>query len=99
MFGFELKDFLTFDKLLSSRLIRVLYLFGIIAGGLAAIGGLFSAFGKLRYNVTSGAGGVVVVLVLTIVGLMAWRLVCEAMILAFAIYDRLGEINENTRKS
>jgi len=99
MLSFDLKDFLTFDKLLSSRLIRVLYLLGLIAGGLVAIGSLFSAFSKMRYDLSGGAGGVVVVLVLAIVGLLAWRLVCEAMILAFAMYDRLGEINENTRKS
>lgn len=99
MLPFELKDLLTFEKLLSSRLVRLLYMIGLLGGGILSIGALLSALSKLRYDVAGGAGGVAVVLVLTAAGLLAWRLVCEAMILAFAIYDRLGEINANTKRS
>ena len=91
------RDFLSFEKMLATRIIRVVYLIGLVA---AAIIGLIALVGSLialfSGNIGNGLAGIVVTVVGVVVWLLVWRLSCEVWIVMFGIYDRLGEIKANT---
>ena len=91
------RGFLSFEKMLATRIIRVVYLIGLVA---AAIIGLIAFVGSLialfSGNIGNGLAGIVVTVVGVVVWLLVWRLSCEVWIVMFGIYDRLGEIKANT---
>ncbi len=91
------RDFLSFEKLLATRIIKVVYLIGLAAG---IIIGLIALVGSLITMFSGSFGGGLAGIVATIVGvviwLLVWRLSCEVWIVMFDIYDRLGEIKANT---
>jgi hypothetical protein len=91
------RDFLSFEKMLATRIIRVVYLIGLVA---AAIIGLIALVGSLialfSGNIGNGLAGIVVTVVGVVIWLLVWRLSCEVWIVMFGIYDRLGEIKANT---
>jgi len=91
------RDFLSFEKMLATRIIRVVYLIGLVAaviiGLIAFVGSLIALFSG---NIANGLAGIVVTVVGVVVWLLVWRLSCEVWIVMFGIYDRLGEIKANT---
>jgi uncharacterized oligopeptide transporter (OPT) family protein len=84
------KDFFGFDKFLTPVLVKIIYWIGIVAIVFSAIVTLYSAFSPQ----TGGAMGILMALLVLVGGLIAWRVICESMILAFRIYDRLTEIRD-----
>lgn len=96
---FNLSSLLSFDKLLSSTLIRIVYFLGLAGGVIAGLAELFAGLTMMRYSFTSGAGLILLALLGTVLGLLLWRVICESLIVLFAIHDRLGEIRDNTRRS
>ncbi|WP_114394776.1 DUF4282 domain-containing protein [Oleisolibacter albus] len=88
MFGFTFKDLFRFDKMIAAALIKLIYWIGLVLGTLGAIGSFFAAF--TGYG--GGLGQALAVLVGWAVGVLFWRLVCEAWIVLFGIYERLGEV-------
>ncbi|QJE73964.1 DUF4282 domain-containing protein [Aerophototrophica crusticola] len=95
MFGFTLKDFLGFERMVASSLVKLVYWIGIILGGLAAISQVFAAFGVMRYSFGGGISYLLAAIVGTVIGVLFWRVLCEGMIIMFGIYDRLGEIKRD----
>ncbi len=78
----EPEDLLSFDKMIALPAIKILYWLGLIC---VAIFGLAFAFQGGFYSVLVGLSSI-------IVGAVVWRITCEAAILLFGIYDRLGDI-------
>ena len=91
MFG--AKDLLSFDRLLTPSIIKLVYFIGLIA---IALSGLGAAFGNL-----SGYGGGFFGFLLSIIGalfgLVLWRVIIESTIVFFGIFERLGEIRDNAK--
>lgn len=89
------EDLLSFDKMIALPAIKILYWLGLLC---VAIYGLASVFQGGFHNILIGFS-------LIIVGAVLWRITCEAAILLFGIYDRLGDIrnaivkeNKNIKK-
>ena len=74
-------DFFSFRTMVSSWIVRIIYVLGVVALILAGIQQLFS-------NPIAGLG-------LIILGNLFWRIVCEALILLFAIHHELIKIARN----
>jgi len=85
----QFSDLASFDKLISPTLIKILYWIGIVFIVLAGLGSLVAAF-----SFGGGFWRALVSIVGTIAGLLFWRVACEAYIVVFGIYDRLGEIRD-----
>lgn len=90
-----IKRFVTFDKLIATGLIKVLYWIGIIFIILGTLFGMFSGFGD---GFISGVGRLVISPIFGIIGLIFWRFLCEIYIVIFGIYDRLGDIKDGLAK-
>jgi len=83
--------FTTFDKLIATGLIKVLYWIGIV---LIAIGTLFGMFAGFSNGVMSGLGSIIVAPIGGVIGVIFWRFLCEIYIVVFGMYDRLGNIEK-----
>jgi hypothetical protein len=92
MSRFEIRDLASFDKMIAVPLVRVLYYLGLAAWALAIVVQLVAALAAMRHSAAAGFGAVLLVVVGGAVALLAWRLLCESMIVLFSIFDRLGEI-------
>lgn len=89
------KRFVTFDKLIATTLIKILYWIGIVFIVLGTLFGMFSGFGD---GFASGIGRLVLAPIGGIIGLIVWRFLCEIYIVIFGIYDRLGDIRDGLAK-
>lgn len=87
----KFSDLFSFEKLISISLIKIVYWIGLI-GGLIAGAVLFISALIFQGRVLTALS----VLIGTVLGLLFWRVVCEAYIVIFGIYDRLGEIRDRT---
>ena len=91
------KDFLSLEKMLAARIIKVIYVIGLVAGAIVGLIGLVgSLISMFSGSFGSGLGGIVITIVGVVIWFLVWRLSCEVWIVMFGIYDRLGEIKENT---
>ncbi|WP_337040307.1 DUF4282 domain-containing protein [Emticicia sp. 17c] len=87
-------DFLTFDKMITPVIIKIIYYFLVIA----------SIFGGIVFIVQGisapwGGGMMVFSGLLTLIFGPIWsRVFCELMIVSFRIYARLSSIDENIKK-
>jgi len=95
-----MSGYFSFQKLITPRFVKVIYVVGLMAitaGGIGlAIGaglGLRSATLATRMGVYYIALGVGVV----IVGNLVWRVLCEIWIVLFNIHNMLGSIESETR--
>ena len=79
-------DYLTFRRMVTPVMIQIIFWIGVAAILIGGIGGV-AAFD----------GGAFLGLLGIIVGLLFWRIWCELMLIMFKIYERLGEIETNTR--
>jgi hypothetical protein len=92
--------YFSFQKLITPRFVKFIYVVGSIALTAGGIGlatwaglGLRSATQPTRmgvYYIALGAG-------LTIVGNLVWRVLCEIWIVLFNIHNLLGSIERETR--
>lgn len=83
--------FTTFDKLLATGLIKVLYWVGIVFIAIGVLFGAFSAFGQ---GFLAGLGTIIAAPIVGAVALIFWRFLCEIYIAIFGMYNRLGDISE-----
>lgn len=91
------RDFLSLEKMLAARIIKVIYLIGLAAGAIAGLIGLVgSLISMFSSSFGSGLGGIVITIVAVVIWFLVSRLSCEVWIVMFGIYDRLGEIKANT---
>lgn len=87
--------FTTFDKLIATGLIKVLYWVGVAAIAILVLRGAFSGFGN---GFVSGVGTIIVAPIGGLIALLFWRFLCELYIVIFGMYNRLGEISEKLNK-
>lgn len=85
------KYLFTFERLIATKIIIVIYylgLVGVVGAALGTAGDQGSFLGKVAMFFLALA-----------IGLFFWRILCELMILSFKIYDRLGEIRDAIQNS
>jgi len=87
--------FTSFDKLIATSLIKLLYWIGIV---LIVIGVLVGALGGFANGFGSGLVSLIVAPIGGILGIIFWRFLCEVYIVIFGMYDRLGEIQQSLAK-
>lgn len=83
----KLSSLLGFEHLIAPSLIRLIYRLGLLV---ILIAGVLSCVD----NGGAGIGRVLLALGGTVLSLLLWRLVSELWILAFNIFQRLGEIRD-----
>ena len=86
-----LSNLLSFDKMISEQIIKIVYYVGLLAIAFGFIASVWGAF-------QSGLGGFIPALLMAIVGaalaILLWRVFCECIIILFRMYARLGDINK-----
>ena len=81
-------SFLTFDKLIGTKLIKVLYYVGMVFILISGLTTLLAAF-------KAGFMAVLIAPVVTLVGLVFWRFLCEIYLLFFRMSDDLRDIKNH----
>lgn len=84
--------FLSFDKMMGTSIIKVLYYIGMVFIAFGVIGAMFTALGSMGSSFIGGLIGLIMALVMGIVGLLFWRFMCEIYILFFKISDDVSAI-------
>jgi len=89
--GFDIKKFLSFETMITPMIIKVIYVAGsviiVLIALIAMFGGIAGgSFGAFFGGIFGGA-----------VGLVAYRVYLEILILLFNIYRELKEVNKNTK--
>jgi hypothetical protein len=93
-----LQRFLSFDRLIGPRLVKIVYYFGAAMIVLALGGALLSAiFALAGGNFSTGLMQLIAAPAVGAVGLVYWRFLCELFMLAFLAYERLGEVRDLMR--
>lgn len=97
----KLKSFMNFDRMITPVIIKILfYIFlaaALIAGLITFFGGIVAAFSEENFMLAVGGlfGGPLVALL----GVLAARIYCELLILAFQIHENLVEIKNSLKNS
>ena len=88
------EDFLTFQKMVTPSIIRVILWIGIV---LSVVGGIISIIGGAvaRYG---GGTRVLNGIILLFLGPLGVRIYCELIVVIFQINDSLTEIKKNITK-
>lgn len=88
-----LNQFLSFDKLIGTKLITILYYLGLIGIGLGLIAGVLSGLGTMvSINFLGGIGMIIGSIIGAALGLLFWRFMCELYMLLFRMADDLRDI-------
>ncbi|HYE46491.1 MAG TPA: DUF4282 domain-containing protein [Caulobacter sp.] len=90
--------FLDFETLIGSGLIKFVYYAGLIGIALFVLFGMFGSlaggFGDGYGNGGMGILGFILFPLFGVLMVILWRFYCELAILAFQIYNRMGEIRD-----
>ena len=85
-------DFLSFDTFITPKIIRVVFVLGLL---LIALGTLISVvIGIWQLAILSG---VILPLVVACVATLLWRIYCELLLVFFDMRDKLAEIAARQR--
>ena len=90
-----LQHFLTFDKLIGTKLIKVLYYLGLLGIVLSGIAGLFGGIMTLGSSFIGGLAAIGMAILVTIIGVAFWRFLCEIYMLFFRMSDDLRDIKNH----
>jgi len=96
----NLKSFLSFDKMITPVIIKILFYVLLAAAAIGGVvtffGGIVSAFTQENFGLALGGliGGPLVFLL----GVLVARIYCELLILAFQIQENLVEIKNLLKK-
>ena len=90
-----LQHFLTFDKLIGTKLIKVLYYLGLLGIVLSGIAGLFGGIMTLGSSFIGGLTAIGMAILVTIIGIAFWRFLCEIYMLFFRMSDDLRDIKNH----
>jgi len=90
-----LQHFFSFDKLIGTKLIKILYFLGLIGITLSGIAGIFKGISMMRFSFTGGLGAIVGALIVTVLGFVFWRFLCEIYMLFFRMSDDLRDIKNH----
>ena len=80
-------QFLTFDKLIGSKLITILYFLGLIGIALGVIGGVFGGLASMGSGFFTGLGMVIGVIIGGVLAVLFWRFMCELYMILFRMAD------------
>lgn len=80
-----MKDWLSFDKMITPIILKILYVLALIAVVISAVVNLFH--GQFFHA-----------LAILVFGVIGTRVYCELLILLFRIHENLVEINHNLKK-
>ncbi len=90
-----IKDFLSFNKMISSTIVTVIYYINVAGAILWGIGFIIAGATGNGY----GAGGKIFTgIMLIILGPLFVRIFCEMLIVVFKINDTLTDIKNNLRQ-
>ncbi len=87
-----IKKLASFEDLISTDLIKILYWLGIIGIALMTLTNMFRGFSA---GFGAGLGGIIGALVFAGFSVLFWRVICEIYMVVFGIYDRLGNIQKS----
>ena len=86
-----LTNLLSFNKMISESIIKLVYYVGLLLIAVAFVMSVIGAF-------TAGVVGFIPALLMAIIGaalsVLLWRVFCECIIILFRMYARLGDINK-----
>ncbi|MEG6551158.1 DUF4282 domain-containing protein [Desulfocurvibacter africanus] len=82
----------SFEKLITPKIIKFVYFFGLALIALAGLMGIFSGFGMMGDSFGGGFGKILLSLIGVVAGFVFLRMTCEWSIVFFGMYDRLGAI-------
>lgn len=84
-------NLLSFDKMISEQIIKLVYYVGLLLIALGFIASFFKSF-------SAGIIGFIPAVFMAIIGaalsILLWRVFCECIIILFRLYARLGDINQ-----
>lgn len=89
-----IKRFTSFDRLIATTLIKILYWIGLIGIALGTLIAMIGALGMMTQSFAAGFGAFVLAPIGGLIGLLFWRFLMEIYIVIFSIHDRLGEIRD-----
>lgn len=87
-----IQHLLTFDKLIGTKLIKLLYYIGLIGITLASIVSLLSGLMMMTQDFGMGLGTMLMSIIGFAIGIVFWRFICEIYMLFFRISDDLRDI-------
>ena len=90
-FGSIVSRFWGFDRMVGSVLIKFGYYIGM---AFIAFGTLAAAFTPSGGLLGGGVGRFIIAFAVGFLALLFWRVLCELFIIAFQIFNRLGEIRD-----
>lgn len=82
-----IRDFFGFQEMLTPTLVRILFVVGLPFVVFAAFGYCFEGYNPDGFSGTNGTGRFLGAMILSAVGLLAWRIACEMAIVLFSIYE------------
>ena len=91
--------FISFDKMIGTPVIKVLYYFGLALIILWTVLSVFDAFGVITRDFGRGAGQLIGHVARGVGALLFWRLICEFYVIFFKISDDLTAIRKNGEKA
>jgi len=89
------QHFLSFDKLIGTKLIKILYYLGLVGIVLGGIVSLFGGLAAMRVSFMGGLGAMIGAILVTIIGIAFWRFLCEIYMLFFRMSDDLRDIKNH----
>ena len=90
-----ISNFLSFDKLIGTTHIRVLYYLGLVGIVLFAIAGLFGGIGAMKYSFFGGVSAIGGALLGSVLAIVFWRFMCEIYMLFFRMSDDIRDIKNH----
>ena len=90
-----LQHFLSFDKLIGTKLIKILYFIGLAGILISGIISVFAGFGAMRYGFFKGIGTILGALLVTVLAIVFWRFMCEIYMLFFRMSDDLRDVKNH----
>ena len=90
-----LQHFISFDKLIGTKLIKILYFIGLAVILISGVLAVFGGFASMRFGFLKGVGAIIMALLGTVLGLVFWRFLCEIYMLFFRMSDDLRDIKNH----
>ncbi|MBU9724246.1 MULTISPECIES: DUF4282 domain-containing protein [Bacillaceae] len=89
--NFDFQDFLSFNKMITPTIIKIIFYIGV---GISVLMGLFQIIAGVASNFGGGLQ-VIMGLITLVVGPLFVRIYCELLILFFKMHESLNRINKN----
>lgn len=87
-----LKSFLNFDTLIGTRLIVLIYFFGLFVIAFAFLSNLFQGLKLFGSDFLQGVGSILGAVVAAVFAVLVWRFMYELFMLIFRISEDLRDI-------